>query len=65
MGMAMKNSSRSQPADPAGKPDRPETAGYIALMTSELRALALNAELPFLAHLLAMAEDEARTVAGS
>ncbi len=65
MGMAMKNSSRGRPADPAEKPDRPETARYIALMSSELRALALNAELPFLAHLLAMAEDEARAVAGA
>ena len=45
------------------KPDRvdaAETARYIAGLAKELRALAANQDLGFLAYLLAMVEDDAQ-----
>ena len=37
-------------------------AGYIAEMTKDLKGLAANAELEFLAYLLSVAEEEARGI---
>jgi len=37
-------------------------SGYIAEMTRDLKALAANAELEFLAYLLSVAEEEARGI---
>jgi hypothetical protein len=37
-------------------------SGYIAEMTRDLKALATNAELEFLAYLLSVAEEEARGI---
>ena len=61
MGTATRDSSQGRPPGSADAPDRQATARYIALMSLELRGLALGAGLPFLAHLLAMVEDEARS----
>lgn len=36
-------------------------SGYLAEMTKDLKVLANNAELPFLAYLLSVAEEEARS----
>lgn len=46
------------PAD-GSKIDAVETADYIKTMAAELRSLAANADLAFLAYLLAMVEDDA------
>jgi len=51
-----KPDSRNDMPDPA---DRTETARYIGRQAAELRGLAIKAELPFLAYLLGMAEDDA------
>lgn len=37
-----------------------ETADYISVLARELRTLAANADLAFLAYLLAMVEDDAQ-----
>ncbi|ODT05947.1 MAG: hypothetical protein ABS35_46425 [Kaistia sp. SCN 65-12] len=37
-------------------------SGYIAEMTKDLKGLAANAELEFLAYLLSVAEEEARGI---
>jgi hypothetical protein len=42
-----------------------ETAEYIAGLAKELRAMAAKADLGFLAHLLAMVEQEAEGAAKS
>lgn len=39
---------------------RHDQSAYIAEMTGELRGMATSAGLEFIAHLLAMAEEEAR-----
>ena len=41
-----------------------ETAQYINGMAKELRVLATNSELGFLAYLLSMVEQEAASIAG-
>jgi hypothetical protein len=45
------------------KPAAAETADYIRVMSAELRGLAARADLPFLAYLLAMVEDDAQATA--
>ncbi len=64
MGMATKDSSRGKAADASATADRIATADYIGRISAELRTLAQNADLPFLAYLIAMVEDEARSRAG-
>ncbi len=44
--------------------DAQDTAVYIQRMDKELRALAIEADLGFLAYLLAMVEDDAAATAG-
>ncbi len=64
MGMATKDSSRGHVTDTPESVDRVATADYIGRISAELKTLAQRADLPFLAYLIAMVEDEARGRAG-
>jgi hypothetical protein len=58
--VSAKDKSDEIMTDGAGPPrDARDTAVYIQRMAKELRALAVEAELGFLAYLLAMVEDDA------
>jgi hypothetical protein len=50
---------------PADRREALETARYIQQMAKELRTMAGEADLGFLAYLLAMVEDDAATTARS
>lgn len=54
--------SLRSPPDPA---DRDDTARFIGHVAGELRGLAVQADLPFLAYLLAMTEEDALSAKGS
>ena len=54
--------TRSRFADVPETADRADAARYVGRMSSELRAIAQRADLPFLAYLLSMVEDESRAV---
>ncbi|MBZ9936570.1 hypothetical protein LB518_09710 [Mesorhizobium sp. BR1-1-16] len=62
--MPKTDSTRSRLIDVPEPADRRETARYIGRMSSELRAIAQRTDLPFLAYLLSMVEDESRAVIG-
>jgi len=64
MGMPKTDSTRSRFIDVPESADRLEAARYVGRMSSELRAIAQRADLPFLAYLLSMVEDETRAVTG-
>jgi len=64
MGMPKTDSTRSRFIDVPESADRLEAARYVGRMSSELRAIAQRADLPFLAYLLSMVEDESRAVTG-
>jgi hypothetical protein len=51
----------SQESEP--RPDAADTARYIGGLAREMRALAVKADLGFLAYLLAMVEDDAEATA--
>ncbi|HWJ74706.1 MAG TPA: hypothetical protein VNX29_16210 [Kaistia sp.] len=62
--MPKTDSTRSRFIDVPESADRLEAARYVGRMSSELRAIAQRADLPFLAYLLSMVEDETRAVTG-
>ena len=51
----------ANPADRQSEPSRKEAAEYIASLLEGLRHLANQTQMPFLAYLLAMAQEEANT----
>lgn len=60
--MGLRAEKRMAPESTSAEPDpsdRKATALYVGKMAGELRGLALKADLPFLAYLLAMAEEDA------